>query len=240
MLYFYDPITNTILIKDKMEPQIINNFLSIKEALNAISQKFGIRKVSLPKIVAVSKNHEKESILPLLEHGHRVFGENRVQEAYAKWPALKEKYPDIELHLIGPLQTNKAKEAVKLFDFIETVDREKLADALVKEMKVQNRVVSCFIQVNTGEEGQKAGISPKEADAFIKYCIGEGLPVKGLMCIPPVGEESALHFALLKKIAERNSLKELSMGMSGDYETAAAMGATYIRVGTAIFGERKN
>lgn len=190
-------------------------------------------------LVAVSKTHDAPRIRPVLVAGHRVFGENRVQEAEGKWPALREEFPGIELHLIGPLQSNKAKEAVALFDVIESVDRPKIAEALAREMERQGRRPACLVQVNTGEEEQKAGIPPREADAFIARCRDVlKLPVVGLMCIPPVDEEPALHFALLREIARRNGLSVLSMGMSGDYETAITLGATHVRVGTAIFGGR--
>jgi pyridoxal phosphate enzyme (YggS family) len=191
-------------------------------------------------LVAVGKVQPVERVEAALEEGQRVFGENRIQEAQSKWPALKQKYPDVALHLIGPLQTNKAADAVALFDVIETVDRPKLARVLAGEMKKQGRSLECFVQVNTGEEEQKAGVLPSEADAFIESCRDEhGLNVTGLMCIPPVDEEPALHFALLREIARRHGLEKLSMGMSGDYETAIEFGATHVRVGTAIFGERQ-
>ena len=191
------------------------------------------------RLVAVSKTKTAPEIQPVLATGQRLFGENRVQEAIAKWPALRERVPDLELHLIGPLQTNKVPEAVALFDVIQSLDREKLARALAGEMAKRGRRPACFIQVNTGEEPQKAGISPRQADSFIALCRGElGLPVAGLMCIPPVEEEPGLHFALLREIARRNGLAGLSMGMSSDFETAIRHGATHIRVGTAIFGER--
>lgn len=190
-------------------------------------------------LVAVSKTFGPEDIRPVLDAGQRVFGENRVQEAHGKWPALKADYPDCELHLIGPLQSNKAAEAVALFDAIHTVDRPKIASALAQEMKKQGRSLRLFVQVNTGAEPQKAGVLPAEADAFIAACRNEyGLSIAGLMCIPPLDENPAPHFALLEKIAHRNGLKELSMGMSGDFETAIAFGATYVRVGSAIFGAR--
>lgn len=190
-------------------------------------------------LIAVAKTHPAEQILPALDAGHRVFGENRVQEAAAKWPALRDRFPGIELHLIGPLQTNKVKEAVALFDVIETVDREKLARALAAEMERQGRRPDCYLQVNTGEEAQKAGVPPQEVDGFVALCRDElGLPVKGLMCIPPVDEPPAPHFALLAELAERHDLPVLSMGMSGDYEIAIGIGATHVRVGTAIFGDR--
>ena len=190
-------------------------------------------------LVAVTKTHGADRIRPVLETGHRVFGENRVQEAKAKWPELKHSTPDIELHLIGPLQTNKVREAVELFDVIETLDRPKLADALKAEMAKGGKCPSLFIQVNTGEEPQKAGIAPQDAPAFIRYARDDlGLPVRGLMCIPPVDQPPAPHFALLQKLARENNLPLLSMGMSDDFETAIKFGATHVRVGSAIFGER--
>ncbi|HMM14870.1 MAG TPA: YggS family pyridoxal phosphate-dependent enzyme [Parvibaculum sp.] len=190
-------------------------------------------------LVAVSKTFGAEDISPLIEAGQRVFGENRVQEAAAKWPALKAGHADIELHLIGPLQTNKLAQALSLFDAIHTLDRERLAAALVKARAEGARLPRLFIQVNTGEEPQKAGVAPREADAFIARCHDvHGLAIEGLMCIPPVDEEPALHFALLDKIARRNGLARLSMGMSGDFETAIALGATHVRIGSALFGSR--
>ncbi|TXL73083.1 YggS family pyridoxal phosphate-dependent enzyme [Vineibacter terrae] len=190
-------------------------------------------------LVAVSKTHGAERVAALIAAGQRVFGENRVQEAEAKFPALKAAHPGLELHLIGPLQTNKARDAVALFDVIESVDRPRLAAELAKEMARLNRRPICFVQVNTGEEAQKAGVLPHEADAFVRACIDDyQLPVTGVMCIPPVDEEPALHFALLRKIAERNGLAAISMGMSADYETAVRFGATHVRVGTALFGQR--
>jgi pyridoxal phosphate enzyme (YggS family) len=190
-------------------------------------------------LVAVSKTMPADRIVPALAAGQRVFGENRVQEAEAKWPALRADHPDLQLHLIGPLQTNKVRKAMELFDVIETVDRPKLARALAKELAVSTRRPGIFIQINTGAEPQKAGVMPDAADAFIRSCIDEeGLPVTGLMCIPPVGEEPALHFGLLREIARRNGLQHLSMGMSADYPVAVQFGATHVRVGTAIFGAR--
>ena len=192
------------------------------------------------RLVAVAKTHGAEAVEAALVAGQRLFGENRVQEAQGKYPALKQRFPDLMLHLIGPLQTNKVKEAVALFDAIESVDRVKLADALAKEMARAGRRPQCFVQVNTGEEPQKAGIPPREADAFVAYCRDElGLPVVGLMCIPPVEEEPSPHFALLREIARRNGLASLSMGMSADFELAIRLGATHVRVGTAIFGARE-
>ena len=190
-------------------------------------------------LVAVSKTHDADAILPAIAAGQRVFGENRVQEAQKKWPALKEETPDIELHLIGPLQSNKAEDAVKLFDVIESVDREKIARALAKEIAKQGRAPRLYVQVNTGNEPQKAGIDPRETEAFLALCRDElGLEIEGLMCIPPAGENPGPHFALLHDLATENSVPKLSMGMSGDYEIAIAFGATSVRVGSAIFGER--
>ena len=191
-------------------------------------------------LVAVSKTHGADKVREVLEAGHRVFGENRVQEAEEKFPALKSLYPDLELHLIGPLQTNKARDAVTLFDVIQSVDRDRLAATLAKEMERAGKRPACFIQVNTGEEAQKAGILPAELDAFVVRCRdSHKLPIVGLMCIPPVDEEPALHFALLAKMAKRNGLDKLSMGMSADYETAVRLGATHVRVGSALFGARQ-
>lgn len=190
-------------------------------------------------LVAVSKLHKPGRIIPALQAGHRIFGENRVQEAEDKWPSLKEQFPDVRLHLIGPLQTNKLSRAVQLFDVIETVDRPKLARKLAAEMDKTGRRPDCYLQVNTGEEPQKAGVLPGDLDDFIALCRDElNLPVKGLMSIPPVDEEPALHFALLRKLAEKHNLQGLSMGMSGDFDVAVTFGATLVRVGTAIFGDR--
>jgi len=191
------------------------------------------------ELIAVSKTFDAAAITPALEAGQRVFGENRVQEAAGKWPALREQYDDVELHLIGPLQSNKAREAVALFDVIHTVDRPKIAKTLASEMKDAGRNLPVFIQVNTGAEEQKAGIAPEELDAFVDYCRNEaGLSVHGLMCIPPIEDEPAVHFAYLSELAQRNNLSDLSMGMSSDYATAIQFGATHVRVGSAIFGAR--
>ena len=191
------------------------------------------------KLVAVTKTVAAPVIAEAIALGQRCFGENRVQEAVSKWPALKEHHPDIELHLIGPLQSNKVREAVALFDVIETVDRPKLARALAEEMTRSGRRPRLFVQVNTGEEPQKAGVIPGEAAAFIALCRETfGLTIDGLMCIPPLEEEPAMHFALLAKIAEKVGVKALSMGMSGDFARAISFGATYVRIGTAIFGPR--
>ena len=192
-----------------------------------------------PTLVAVSKRQPDGRIEAALMAGQRVFGENRVQEAQRRWAERRGRYTDLKLHLIGPLQTNKAADAVALFDVIEVVDRPKLARGLSNEMARQGRHLSCYVQVNTGEEDQKSGILPDEADSFIGFCREEcGLDIAGLMCIPPVDEEPAMHFALLRTIAERNGLPGLSMGMSGDYEEAVRFGATSVRVGSAIFGSR--
>ena len=192
-----------------------------------------------PTLVAVSKRQPDGRIEAALMAGHRVFGENRVQEAQRRWAERRGRYTDLKLHLIGPPQTNKAADAVALFDVIEVVDRPKLARSLSAEMARQGRHLPCYVQVNTGEEDQKSGILPDEADSFIGFCREEcGLDIAGLMCIPPVDEEPAMHFALLRTIAERNGLPGLSMGMSGDYEEAVRFGATSVRVGSAIFGSR--
>ena len=214
------------------------------ESLSAIlaridaARKAALAPATSTTLIAVSKTHGAETIRPLLEAGHRVFGENRVQEALAKWPSLKADYPDIELHLIGPLQTNKAREAVGLFDAIHTLDRPKLAGALKSEIARDGRSPTLFVQVNTGEEPQKAGAAPRDAPALIATARELGLPLKGLMCIPPGDVEPAPHFALLAKIAHVHDLPLLSMGMSADFETAIKFGATHVRVGTALFGAR--
>lgn len=190
-------------------------------------------------LIAVSKTFDAEAIEPVLAAGQRVFGENRVQEAKTKWPALKERYPDVELHLIGPLQSNKAHDAVMLFDVIHSLDRPSLAEALKREIDKTGRRPRLFVQVNTGEEAQKSGVTPGEVDAFIAQCRDVwNLPVAGLMCIPPADEPPSPHFALLAKIAARNGLPGLSMGMSADFEQAVMLGATHVRVGSAIFGAR--
>jgi len=189
-------------------------------------------------LVAVAKTFPAKAVAEALAAGQRHFGENRVQEGMAKYPALRETHPDLVLHLIGPLQTNKVKQAVAHFDIIHTLDRDSLARELAREFEKSGRRLPCFVQVNTGEEPQKAGCAPQEADAFIAACRALNLPVVGLMCIPPAGEEPSPHFALLNKIAKRNGLDQLSMGMSGDFETAVMLGATHVRVGSAIFGGR--
>ncbi len=190
-------------------------------------------------LMAVSKTQPAERLAEAIAAGQRCFGENRVQEAAGKWPDLRARHPDLDLQLIGPLQTNKVRAAVALFDAIQTVDRDSLAEALAHEMARQGRRLSCYVQVNTGEEASKAGVAPLDADAFIERCRRDhGLPVVGLMCIPPVDEDPAPHFALLAEIARRHGLAGLSMGMSGDYALAVRFGATLVRVGTALFGAR--
>ncbi|WP_027231074.1 YggS family pyridoxal phosphate-dependent enzyme [Phyllobacterium sp. UNC302MFCol5.2] len=219
-------------------PNAVDQLFAVRDAIHKAEAEGG-RPEGAVTLVAVSKTFGEEAIRPVLESGQRVFGENRVQEAQAKWPALRGEFPDIELHLIGPLQSNKAEQAVALFDVIETVDREKIADALAKEMQKQNRFPRLYVQVNTGSEPQKAGIDPKEAVAFVKHCREvRGLQIEGLMCIPPADENPGPHFALLEKIARQAGVDKLSMGMSGDYELAIGFGATSVRVGSAIFGTR--
>lgn len=190
------------------------------------------------RLVAVSKMQPEDRIAVVLDEGQRLFGENRVQEAAGRWPGYRERYDGVELHLIGPLQTNKARQAVELFDMIHSVDRPRLATTLARLADETGRCPGIFIQVNTGAESQKAGIAPGETDAFVAECRALGLPLVGLMCIPPAGADPAPHFGLLAALAERNGLAELSMGMSGDFVAAIAAGATYVRVGSAIFGDR--
>jgi pyridoxal phosphate enzyme (YggS family) len=222
------------------EPSDIATNLATVRALIAAAAEAKGRPADQVTLIAVSKAQPVAKIHHAIEAGHKVFGENRVQEAKAKWPEIKARHSDIELHLIGPLQTNKVRDAMALFDVIETVDREKLARALAAEMARTGRRVPCYIQVNTGEEAQKSGIGPEQADDFIALCRGEiELPVAGLMCIPPIGEEPALHFALLREIARRNRIDTISMGMSADFETAIRFGASHVRVGTAVFGARE-
>jgi pyridoxal phosphate enzyme (YggS family) len=191
------------------------------------------------RLIAVTKGHGPERILPVLQAGQTCFGENRVQEAKVKWPELRARFPGIELHLIGPLQTNKVREAVDIFDAIHSLDRGKLAEALKAELTRRTKPLQLFVEVNTGEETQKSGIVPKDTVTFVRHCRDIlGLPVVGLMCIPPLGEQAALHFALLKTLAREAGLSLLSIGMSDDFETAIRYGATHVRIGTAIFGER--
>jgi pyridoxal phosphate enzyme (YggS family) len=224
-----------------MHPVIANNLATIRDKIAAAEQTYKMqtgldRPVTL---VAVSKRQPDDRINAGLAAGQRVFGENRVQEAQGRWAPRRARYADLVLHLIGPLQTNKVVEAVALFDVIEVVDRPKLAKALGNELIRQNRQLECYVQVNTGKEAQKSGIAPEDADDFIAFCRDEaGLNITGLMCIPPVDEEAAMHFALLQTIAKRNDLSILSMGMSNDFEEAIAFGATAVRLGSAVFGAR--
>ena len=218
---------------------IAANLAAVRARVEAAAGAAG-RAADAVTLVAVSKTHPADSVRAALQAGQRVFGETRVQEALAKFPGLRRDFPDLKLHLIGPLQTNKVRDAVAHCDVIETVDRPRLAEALAREMQRSGRRLPCFIEVNTGEEAQKAGVLPEMADAFIIDCRDRlGLPIVGLMCIPPEDEEPALHFALLREIARRNGLDQLSMGMSADFETAIRFGATHVRVGTAIFGARQ-
>lgn len=221
-----------------------DTLIQIKENLSAVTLQINKQAVKYDRhadsinLIAVSKKQPIDRIHAMLEAGHRLYGENRVQEAQERWGDLRQTHSDLKLHLIGALQTNKVKDAVALFDVIETLDRPKLAKALAREMKKQARDIACFIQVNTGEEPQKSGIMPHELPDFLKLCLDEGLNIIGLMCIPPADEPSALHFAFLQKLASEHGLTELSMGMSGDFVKAIPLGATYIRVGTALFGAR--
>jgi len=217
---------------------VADNLAAVRGRIDAATRAAGRRPGSVA-LVAVSKTHPAAAVREALVAGHRLFGENRVQEAAAKYPALRESFPDLALHLIGPLQTNKVRDAVALFDVIETVDRPRLAAALAREMERTGRRLPCLIEVNTGEEPQKSGVLPDAADAFVVECRDRlGLPIVGLMCVPPVDEEPSPHFALLRAIARRTGLALLSMGMSADFETAIRFGATHVRVGTAIFGAR--
>jgi pyridoxal phosphate enzyme (YggS family) len=221
-----------------MEGVIAANLVAVRSRIEVAARAAG-RAADDVTLVAVSKTHPAASVRAALAAGHRVFGENRVQEAQAKYPALREEFPDLALHLIGPLQTNKVRDAVALCDMIETVDRLRLAQALAGEMERSGRRPPCLIEVNTGEEPQKSGVLPTAADDFIVECRDRlGLPIEGLMCVPPLDEEPALHFALLREIARRTGLGLLSMGMSADFEKAIRFGATHVRVGTAIFGAR--
>ena len=219
------------------EDRVAGNLAAVRARIAEAARSVG-REPGEITLVAVGKAQSEDRLIAALEAGQRVFGENYVQEAMARWPALKERYPDVTLHMIGAIQTNKIRDVVGLFDVVETLDREKLARALAREMATQDRRLPCFVQVNTGEEPQKAGVLPSDADRFIEQCRALGLPVEGLMAIPPEDEEPSLHFALLAKIARRNGLMKLSMGMSADYEVAVQFGATHVRVGSAIFGAR--
>jgi pyridoxal phosphate enzyme (YggS family) len=209
----------------------------ITQRIEAACSKAG-RSSDAIALIAVSKVQPNERVEAVLSKGHRIFGENKVQEAQGKWPEFRTRFEGVDLHLLGPLQTNKTRQAMELFDTIHSLDREKLARKIADQAQTLGRCPELFIQVNTGEEPQKAGIAPSDADAFVETCRAMELPVKGLMCIPPADEEPSLHFALLAKIAARNGLLGLSMGMSADFETAIALGATHVRVGSAIFGAR--
>ena len=213
------------------------SFDAINTKIAAASRHAG-RDVNEVTLIAVSKVQPDARVAAILDAGQRVFGENKVQEAAGKWPGFRETYGDIDLHLIGPLQTNKARQAMELAQSIHTLDRPKLANTIARLAQEMGQCPDLYIQVNTGEEPQKAGCLPADADAFIASCVALDLPVRGLMCIPPAEEEPSLHFALLAKIAARNGLAGLSMGMSGDFESAIALGATHVRVGSAIFGDR--
>jgi hypothetical protein len=216
---------------------IADNLRAVLARIETVTAEAG-RPAGSVTLVAVSKTHGPERIAEAIAAGQRVFGENRVQEARAKWPGLRAAHADLVLHLIGPLQTNKARDAVALFDAIQSLDRPRLAEVLAAEMAKAGRRIPCFVQVNTGEEPQKAGVAPAEADAFIARCRALGLELAGLMCIPPLEDQPGPHFALLAKIADRNGLSGLSMGMSADYEMAIHLGATHVRVGSAVFGPR--
>ena len=225
---------------NKADPQtnVASNLMLVNQKIE-VALKGANRQKNDVKLIAVSKVQPVEKIEAALVDGHRLFGENRVQEAALKWPALKIKYPDAKLHLIGPLQTNKVKDAIMLFDVIETLDRLKLAEEIKKQSVKKGSDIICYVQVNTGEEQQKAGVFPAEAEEFVKHCQDTvGLNINGLMCIPPINEEPALHFSLLDEMAGRLNLPILSMGMSDDFETAIAFGATHVRIGSSIFGER--
>jgi len=228
-----------MLIIQNSKLDIQENLRTVKDQI-AIAAREAVRDPMEVKLVAVTKLKGVEDIQVALKAKQRIFGENRVQEAEGKWLNLRQKISGIQLHMIGPLQRNKVKRAVKLFDVIETIDRPELAHAIAKELKNLGRQLKCFIQVNTGEEPQKAGVMPVDVEAIIDLCRDKlGLPLVGLMCIPPFDEEPGLHFGLLAEMARRNGLTELSMGMSGDYKAAIRFGATYVRVGTAIFGDRR-
>jgi len=221
-----------------MTSDVASNLICVEQRIAAAAESAG-RPTGDITLIAVSKGQVDTRIDDALAAGQRVFGENRVQEAQSHWAARRADWPGLELHLIGPLQTNKVRDAVELFDVIQTVDRPKLADRLAAAFDRAGLERDCFVQINTGEEPQKAGVWPEAADEFINYCRSAGLPVAGLMCIPPLNEAPAPHFALLRSIAERNGVSGLSMGMSVDYETAITLGATHVRVGTGVFGERQ-
>ena len=219
------------------ENDIQNNLTLVEKVIQKQVRNYKLNREDI-NLVAVSKKQPLERVQAMLDCGHRLFGENRVQEAIARWQDLRPQYNDLCLHLIGPLQTNKVKEAIALFDVIETVDRPKLAKALATEMKKQEKTIPLFIQVNTGEENQKSGVIPSQLEDLIKVCNEERLDIRGLMCIPPNDEPPALHFAFLKKLADQHGFSDLSMGMSSDFDKAIPLGATYVRVGSRLFGQR--
>ena len=238
-------MTETMTAGSEARPEMPSADIGIAANLAAVQARIAAaaldagRPAGSVTLVAVGKTHPAETVRRALAAGHRVFGENRVQEAEAKWPPLRRECPDLVLHLIGPLQRNKVRRALRLFDVIETVDRPELARAIAEAARDKGRCPGLFIEVNTGEEEQKAGVMPEETDALVRLCREElALPVRGLMCIPPMDEEPSLHFALLREIARRNGLGELSMGMSADFEVAVRFGATHVRIGTALFGAR--
>lgn len=218
---------------------MVISLTDIRTRITEAAEKHG-RAAQDVALIAVSKVQPDERVAAVLEEGHRIFGENRVQEAEGKWPGFRDTYDNVELHLIGPLQTNKVRAAMNLFDIIHVVDRSKLARSIARIADETGTCPELFVQVNTGDETQKAGVSVDEVDGLVAECRSLGLPLMGLMCLPPIGEAASLHFALLKKIADRNGLNGLSMGMSGDFEEAIAHGATHVRVGSAIFGDRVN
>ncbi len=223
-----------------MTQDALSRLNDVKRRIKATLEDSG-RAQSSAQLVVVSKTFGEEDIIPVLQAGQRKFGENRVQESQAKWPGLKQKFPDVELHLIGPLQSNKVEEAVALFDVIQSVDRPKIAEAIAKASKLQGRKIQCMIQVNIGSEPQKAGVEPDDADTFIRSCLdGQKLNIIGVMCIPPADKDPVPFFELLREIANRNRVRDISMGMSGDYELALQHGATMVRVGSAIFGTRQS
>ncbi len=227
------------MVQRMAHPDVATNLIAVRAQIRAAAAEVA-RDPAAIELVAVSKTHPADLVRAAIAAGQRVFGENRVQEAAAKFPDLRQECPGLRLHLIGPLQTNKAVEAVRLFDVLETIDRPKLAAAVAAAMDKAGRRPDCFVQVNTGEEPQKAGVSPEAAEAFVDECRSRHqLPIVGLMCIPPVNEPPAPHFALLRDLARRLGLPQLSMGMSSDYETAIRLGATSVRIGTAIFGTRE-
>ena len=224
----------------KLQVNVTQNLAEIELKINKAAKRISDEKIIKPKLVAVSKNFTAKNILPALEAGQTIFGENRVQEAQAKWPELKQQYKDVSLHLIGPLQTNKVRDAIEIFDVIESLDREKLAKKLRLEMDRANKELPCFVQVNIGQEQQKAGIAPEQTVEFVKKCQNQyGLNIVGLMSIPPLADAPGPYFAKLADLANSSNVELLSMGMSKDYEIAIMMGATHVRIGTAIFGKRQ-